>query len=75
MLNLKKPRFLHISEIVKEYPELYRLTYDVDELALKLKHLALFYKADYRRWRFSKPRDSYFFRRDLIERIIKEFLH
>ena len=78
MLSLKQKKtdgFVHVSRILEEYPELYRFSFDPDEVALKLKYLALFYNSTFRRWRFPRPRDSYFFRRDFVERVISEFLH
>ena len=77
MSNSKKKnnRYLHMSTIIERYPEIYDLSYDDDEVALKLKYLSLFYNVPFRKWRFDRPAKSYFFKQYFLERVVKEFIN
>lgn len=80
MLSLKKPyrrrpsRYLSYKRIAEQYPEVCALSFCDDEIALKLKYLALFFNSPYIYWPMGLPRKSYFFRRDFIHHVIDEVI-
>lgn len=69
VMIVQKPvdRWLTVKQALERYPALWHLAYDGDEIALKLKYMAVFNGYDYRRWRMGTAYHSYFFRRSFLE--------
>ena len=73
MLSLKSckarqvDRWMTVKQALLQFPELWWIAYDADEIALKLKYMAIFNGYEYRRWRMGSAYHSYFFKRSFLE--------
>ena len=67
-------RWLPVCKALEQYPALWYLAYDADEIALKLKYMAIFNRYPYRRWHMDCAYRSYFFKRSFLDRVASEIM-